>query len=208
MSKNRCEPKGKPPLCACGCGKKARWNESKNVWAAYVNGHQNVGRKSPLRKKRPPAPLCACGCGQPVKTWRYAKGWTTYLNNHAPRQTHTPESIELMRTAALNRDVSGVNNPVWRGGVTEDTRRNHPSKRHTFKWRKLAKSIHERDSFRCILCDKTPKRLDTHHIDGDFENDDPSNLVTLCHKCHMRAEFSLEKDELRTQIDDYMQSII
>ena len=39
----------------------------------------------------------------------------------------------------------------------------------------------------CEMCNYTPffpGSLDVHHIDGDKNNNDPSNLSTLCATCH------------------------
>jgi hypothetical protein len=33
----------------------------------------------------------------------------------------------------------------------------------------------------------TPKGIDVHHIDRDFRNNDPSNLIRLCRTCHNLA---------------------
>lgn len=35
----------------------------------------------------------------------------------------------------------------------------------------------------CEICGKKEK-LDVHHIDGDYKNNDPNNLMTLCRSCH------------------------
>ena len=39
---------------------------------------------------------------------------------------------------------------------------------------------------RCEMCKRQRKRLGTHHIDGDKENNDPSNRMTLCPRCHTK----------------------
>lgn len=49
--------------------------------------------------------------------------------------------------------------------------------------------IVNRDEGKCQLC-HWPKRLHVHHIDGQGKtserpNDDPENLITLCHFCHI-----------------------
>lgn len=189
MSSNRCKPKGSAPACACGCGQKTLWNGSKNRWSQHVNGHQNIGRKSLLRKEKPPAPACACGCGEAVRTWRYSRGWAKYLNGHAPRKPHTPEAIEKMRIAAQKRKKFGADTPSWRGGIAEETRKNHPGTRSPWQWRKIIAIVHERDGHQCILCGKTG-RLDTHHVNGDYNDNRLENLVSVCHRCHMRVELS------------------
>jgi hypothetical protein len=41
---------------------------------------------------------------------------------------------------------------------------------------------------KCSECDHdgSVSRLDVHHVDRDDRNQDPSNLVVLCHRCHMK----------------------
>jgi 5-methylcytosine-specific restriction endonuclease McrA len=40
----------------------------------------------------------------------------------------------------------------------------------------------------CQHCqhDGSESRLDIHHIDRDKRNQDPANLLVLCHRCHMQ----------------------
>ncbi len=40
----------------------------------------------------------------------------------------------------------------------------------------------ERDEFKCQRCGYA--FLEVHHIDGNRENNDLNNLITLCRKCH------------------------
>jgi hypothetical protein len=42
---------------------------------------------------------------------------------------------------------------------------------------------------KCEQCG-APERLDVHHKDGNRANNDPSNLATLCHRCHLRQHAS------------------
>jgi len=43
----------------------------------------------------------------------------------------------------------------------------------------------ERDDYKCQVCfNHFSKKLVVHHIDGDRQNNDLSNLVTLCQVCH------------------------
>jgi len=38
----------------------------------------------------------------------------------------------------------------------------------------------------CVECDAT-EQIEVHHIDGDRTNNRLSNLVPLCHDCHMKV---------------------
>lgn len=42
----------------------------------------------------------------------------------------------------------------------------------------------------CAVCAETT-RLHIHHIDHDFRNNDPANLMTLCVLCHNRVHAGL-----------------
>lgn len=47
---------------------------------------------------------------------------------------------------------------------------------------------HDHDSYTCPDCGRGTDRVsqfDVHHRDGDPTNNDPENLVALCHRCHM-----------------------
>lgn len=37
----------------------------------------------------------------------------------------------------------------------------------------------------CAICNRN-KKLEVHHIDENHENDDPSNLMCVCHSCHSK----------------------
>ena len=74
---------------------------------------------------------------------------------------------------------SGRNCHLWRGGVSCNP---YPK-----NWtRTLKRSIRERDSYTCGICEKEPA-IHVHHIDYDKNNCNPSNLVTLCTSCHSKT---------------------
>jgi hypothetical protein len=55
-------------------------------------------------------------------------------------------------------------------------------------------AILNRDGYRCRLCHRA-KRLHIHHIDGRGAlsvdpNHDPSNLITLCPRCHKQVHMN------------------
>lgn len=53
----------------------------------------------------------------------------------------------------------------------------------------LRKQIRERDNNTCFLCKKveTGRKLSVHHIDYNKENSSPTNLISLCTKCHIHT---------------------
>jgi len=72
-------------------------------------------------------------------------------------------------------------NPMWHGGISFEP--------YTIAWTKILKNtIRERDNYNCVICNKYGK--DVHHIDYNKENCEKDNLITLCHKCHIKTNFN------------------
>lgn len=127
--------------------------------------------------------------------YQVARGWR-----------HTDETRERLRQANLRRDMRGERNPFfgkrhppelqeqiaakirgekhphWNGGTS--TLPYGPGFTRRFK-----KLIRDRDGNRCQRCGKTRedagRTLEIHHIDHDKANNDPTNVVTVCHSCNM-----------------------
>jgi 5-methylcytosine-specific restriction endonuclease McrA/predicted nucleic acid-binding Zn ribbon protein len=88
--------------------------------------------------------------------------------------------------ACARKFMRGENHPLWRGG--------HDPNRGP-AWRSLAASIRKRDDHTCRRCGRTQaengQRLDVDHIvpwrlfpgQPEYANA-PSNLVSLCKRCH------------------------
>ncbi len=73
----------------------------------------------------------------------------------------------------------GENGPNWQGGID--------SLPYGIEWTPwLRKEIKDRDSGQCQnpKCDGPLTPFEVHHIDYDKQNNDPSNLITLCKRCH------------------------
>ena len=52
------------------------------------------------------------------------------------------------------------------------------------EWPRIRKFVKDRDKWRCRKCGKSG-RLEVHHLDGNRDNDDFTNLVTWCVNCHV-----------------------
>lgn len=76
------------------------------------------------------------------------------------------------------------NNPAWKGGKSfEPYGKDFNSK--------LKEQIKKRDNYICQGCricqDKFYRKLDIHHIDYNKKNNNPNNLISLCHDCHLKT---------------------
>lgn len=64
----------------------------------------------------------------------------------------------------------------------------------TIEYKLMADIVKKEAKYRCKMCkskhDKNnpQKILTTHHIDGDPENNEKTNLMALCAECHLRIE--------------------
>lgn len=52
--------------------------------------------------------------------------------------------------------------------------------------RKINELILKKDE--CEICGEREKKLDIHHIDGNWQNNNLDNLMCLCRSCHMKLE--------------------
>lgn len=79
-------------------------------------------------------------------------------------------------------NMTGTGNPNYINGKGE---RRHPVEFN----KRLKKKIRERDNYTCQICgkDKLSKNLDVHHIDYCKDNNDESNLISLCNVCHSKT---------------------
>jgi len=192
MTQEPSKPKGKAPLCRCGCGRYVtRSKLSPYGWNKYLHGHNwKKGKLSakwkPLKGK---APLCKCGCGQRVmRSKHYPYGWNQYILGHNCRGKKL--SAETRRK--LSDANKGKNNLYWVDGRSYE---NKPPEL-TIAYRQ---AIRRRDNFTCQFCgyknNGEKRELDVHHIDGDpkRKNNHPDNLITLCRFCHRETRILGDK---------------
>ena len=100
-------------------------------------------------------------------------------NDHWFGRKHSEESKRKMS------DVKrGEKHSNWQSGISFEP--------YTIDWTDtLKKAIRERDNYTCQLCRTLGSdRLNIHHIDYDKKNCNPTNLITLCLKCHMRTNYN------------------
>ena len=91
-----------------------------------------------------------------------------------------------MRAAAKMWLANPSNHPNWRGGISREP--------YGWEWNEeLREEVRRRDGYKCQLCGapqvECGKVLDVHHINYLKRDNDPMNLVALCHACHSRTSF-------------------
>jgi 5-methylcytosine-specific restriction endonuclease McrA len=92
----------------------------------------------------------------------------------------------------------GEGNPNWLGGISDNG----------YYWKfneELKESIRNRDSNKCKECGlnkedhylKYNENLHVHHIDYNKDNCNEDNLITLCLKCNISANYNREQWETK-----------
>ena len=129
--------------------------------------------------------FCSIGCG------------TTYrnLHNHPLKSEASRKKLsesckgrpawnkgltkEDPRVEKYASKIRKENNGMWKGGSIPRTYRYRG-------WKELRESILERDNHTCQECGDTKRILHVHHIIPwrEAQNNEKSNLLTLCNKCH------------------------
>ena len=112
------------------------------------------------------------------------------------------EAIEKIRQSKL-----GEQNPAKRPEVAEKIsdalskdQESYPS-----EWTsELKEEIRVRDNRQCQRChtDETElrRKLDVHHIDGDKQNCQRDNLISLCQSCHLISEYENQLTQIQYEL--------
>ena len=85
--------------------------------------------------------------------------------------------------------MKGKNSPTWQGGKSfEEYGAEFDNS--------LKEQIRFRDNYKCKVCGcpqiENGKQLDVHHIDEDKQNNKLENLISLCHRCHLKIRIKKE----------------
>jgi 5-methylcytosine-specific restriction endonuclease McrA len=191
--------------CGCGCGETLINRDSKDRLRRYIQYH-NI--KNLIFKRKKPYPSSAVK-GKLLsefispkineirkkkisKTLRLkyklglrvsaTKGKIPWNKGKSNNIIFTPELREK-----LSASKRGEKSYLWRGG------RNYKYGRiSNYIWRGIAKTIYERDKFKCQICGNhcQSNQIQCHHIVPYLisKDDSPNNLITLCKSCHKRID--------------------
>lgn len=121
-------------------------------------GNITIALSEELRDKK----IRSCGCLRDEEAIENAKG---YFEERSSNQ-------------------SGPKNPMWKGGITSESKRVRSSKEYK-QWRL---EVYKRDDFTCWHCGERGGNLQVHHILGFAKYPDArlilDNGSTLCDSCH------------------------
>lgn len=92
------------------------------------------------------------------------------------------EAYGEQRAKKLIKKRSGKKSHLWKDGASF-------GKYGVEFNNQLKREIRKRDNLKCRLCGEKEngRKLDSHHIDSDKNNNKSENLIALCHSCHMKV---------------------
>lgn len=104
--------------------------------------------------------------------------------SHQKRNKTCSRECSLIRRSHLS---SGENNPNWMGGLSRLP--------YTYDFNSISKRIIQSYKFRCQgpECSGTDRRMTTHHINYNKQDNDEQNLICLCSSCNSKANFNRER---------------
>lgn len=114
---------------------------------------------------------------------QFVKGDNDFFKNKIPlkvRQKISNTVKSKYSTGVVMGFKKGKENYSWKDGNSMVF--------YSKEWTNLLKrKIRERCEYVCHICWDYGNHV--HHIDYDKKNCDYSNLITLCHSCHMKTNF-------------------
>jgi len=131
-------------------------------------------------------------------------------HTEATKQKQSELAIKRFQNPKEREKVQGKNNGMFGKKLKPETilkisgKNNHNYIHgngyapYTKKFRLIRNEILERDNYTCQKCgltqeehiNKWARDIEIHHIDYNRENCEKINLITLCHKCNMVANFN------------------
>jgi len=112
----------------------------------------------------------------------YNKQWRGKKHNEETKRKISESHRGMKKPWVIHPNNKLENNPNWQGGKSFEP--------YGRIWTETLKDlVRKRDNFICRLCGRPQENIrhDVHHIDFNKKNCEPSNLVTLCHDCHVKT---------------------
>jgi len=110
-----------------------------------------------------------------------------FKKGHSPwHKGKNKNNNDMLAKLAKNR--SGNKSWLWEGGKSFEP--------YGLEFNKeLKELIRKRDKYRCRICGRKQlnRRHPIHHIDYNKTNNDPKNLITLCHSHHSKTNHNRKR---------------
>lgn len=94
----------------------------------------------------------------------------------------------LAQRTKISKALAGEKSPKWKGGSGGSRTLKHLNNLAYREWRK---SVFERDSYTCLICEKVGGMLEAHHIKEWASHKkvryNINNGATLCKDCHQHV---------------------
>jgi hypothetical protein len=116
---------------------------------------------------------------------RYSKNYQNYCMEKNCNKKISPNAKRCKSCS-----IKGKNHWNWRNGLSKAL--------YSIKFKYIRKSIKQRDNYKCQNCGLTQKEhykkykrdIEIHHIDYDRFKCNENNLITLCKRCNIRANYN------------------
>jgi len=146
-------------------------------------------------KRKDKAKFCSYPC-----YWKDKKGkkWTeTFTRQEVEKRKEQLRELHKTLRGRKRPDVTERNkkdNPMWSKEAQEKSSKSHTihgwNNGHTKAFRYLKP--------KCSHCnERNPKKLHAHHLDGDRFNNNITNLIILCIKCHYRLHAKARREGIK-----------
>lgn len=203
--------------CKCGCGEKTTVSKINDSWNGYVagkprdycigHGYRNSTSRPCLacgksfkadrsRAKYNRGKYCSVDCKKRHCRQKNPNKWRHLRCPSCEKTFSAPTYEPRRRYCSMKCKVGhykGAVSPLYRGKL----------KARGQNWPRMKRLVLRRDEYHCSDCNisrdelrRTKKRvLEVHHlrpvrffVDKEAAND-PSNLITLCYKCHHKRDY-------------------
>ena len=160
--------------------------------------HSNISLKEYyIRYINPSIDVLCPVCGKERLFWSLALGFYSTcckedcikkvpsLKRKNNNYTHSLETRKI-----IGDSHRGAKSVQWLGGKSDET----SGERYDYGFtEQLRIAIRKRDNNICQICGRTVeqegKELSCHHIDYNKKNNNPSNLISVCCKCHAKTTY-------------------
>lgn len=185
-------------LCKCGCGQEIIIKPHHKYVGIpdYISGHNRQGcKRSDSFKKKQSERM---NVDNPMFNEEIKQRATESRKGYSPSKETRQKMCEIMRgrilTEEWKRKIGEANkgNIPWHKGLHHSTETKNKISQsqsgengHNWKGGKIDYWLKELKLkyTECVLC-KSKKYLEMHHIDCNRDNNNRSNLIILCRKCH------------------------